>query len=160
MKARRRLVKVRLKPPVVEVVRPPPPVVVVEEGGRLRLGETEAGERPAGAEMGAETGAAGARKVSSHLSSNTQEIIVMFLYQNLPRPQTRPPGRRARSRRGRSAWPTRPSAAAASRAASALWYKELILDIGILILWHEFCFRIWLTLKRIVMTFTKDLANG
>ena len=75
MKARPRLVKVRLKPPVVEVVMPPRPLVVVEEGGRLRLGETEAGERPAGAEMGAETGAAG--EVSSHLSSNTQEILVM-----------------------------------------------------------------------------------
>ena len=55
MKARPRLVKVRLKPPVVEVVMPPRPLVVVEEGVRLRLGETEAGERPAGAEMGAET---------------------------------------------------------------------------------------------------------
>ena len=125
MKARL-VVKVRLQQPVVKVGTPPPPLVEEEEGERLRLGETRAGEWPAGAE----TGAAGARKVSSHLSPNTQEIIVMFLYQNLPRHQTRPPGRRARSRRGRSAWPTRPSAAAASRAASALSFNGIIQGIG------------------------------
>ena len=117
MKARLRVVKVRLQQPVVELGTPPPPLVVAEE--ELRLGETRAGEGPAGA-----------RKVSSHLSPNTQEIIVMFLHQNLPRPQTRPPGRRARSRRGRSAWPTRPSAAAASRAASALSFKGIFQGIG------------------------------
>ena len=75
MKARLRVVKVRLQQPVEEEGTPPPPLLEEEEGERLRLGETEAGERPAGAEMGAETGAAG--EVSSHLSSNTQEILVM-----------------------------------------------------------------------------------
>ena len=120
MKARL-VVKVRLQQPVVKVGTPPPPLVEEEEGERLRLGETRAGEWPAGA-------ATGARKVSSHLSPNTEEI--MFLHQNLPRPQTRPPGRRARSRRGRSAWPTRPSAAAASRAASALSFNGIIQGIG------------------------------
>ena len=118
MKARL-VVKVRLQQPVEEEGTPPPSLVEEEEGERLRLGETRAGEGPAGA-----------RKVSSHLSPNTQEIIVMFLHQNLPRPQTRPPGRRARSRRGRSAWPTRPSAAAASRAASALSFKGIFQGIG------------------------------
>ena len=116
MKARL-VVKVRLQQPVVKVGTPPPPLVEEEEGERLRLGETRTGEGPAGA-----------RKVSSHLSPNTQEIIVIF--QNLTRPQTRPPGRRARSRRGRSAWPTRPSAAAASRAASALLFNGIIQGIG------------------------------
>ena len=116
MKARL-VVKVRLQQPVVKVGTPPPPLVEEEEGERLRLGETRTGEGPAGA-----------RKVSSHLSPNTEEIIVMF--QNLPRPQTRPPGRRARSRRGRSAWPTRPSAAAASRAASALSFNGIFQGIG------------------------------
>ena len=116
MKARL-VVKVRLQQPVVKVGTPPPPLVEEEEGERLRLGETRTGEGPAGA-----------RKVSSHLSPNTQEIIVIF--QNLTRPQTRPPGRRARSRRGRSAWPTRPSAAAASRAASALSFNGIIQGIG------------------------------